>query len=371
MMLAVALFVVLDFGTLAFGYSISKQVEKDAVAINLAGRQRMLSQRATKAVLLAINRKLPEAERHAAVLEAHAAYALFTQTLNTFANGGKAVGGNGKPVWLDPVQGEAQEHVSKVLAQVEHFAEVPDDTAALQRFAAFLVTNNLTFLESMNRFTSALEAQSVEVVGKLRIAQFTAFLLSLLNFVAILVGLQRKRKSAERSSVTDPLTGLLNRTGIYRTLEAAFAQANAKKQHIGVLMVDLNGFKAINDVFGHAMGDKALTDVAQKLRDWCPSDWTPGRLGGDEFVVICRKLHPKVLEKYAHELTRYLQHVEVTEGGTVSASVGWASSPPESHPDRLMTAADAMMFREKAEHHKAHRYRETPRGMNTADHSVD
>ncbi|HTJ96701.1 MAG TPA: diguanylate cyclase [Rhodocyclaceae bacterium] len=361
LMPAIALFVVLDFGTLAFGYRIAKQVEKDAVAINLAGRQRMLSQRTTKAVLIATNEKTPDSQRRSAVNEANAAYALFLQTLHAFADGGKAQGGSGKSVMLDQVQGKAREPIDKVLLLVDSYAHLPNDPKSLQDFSNFLVANNQSILDSMNQLTSALETQSVDVIGKLRIVQTLAFILSLVNFGAILMGMHRDRKAAELSSITDILTGLLNRTGIYRKLDHQILIAREKRESIGVLLLDLNGFKAINDQFGHAIGDKALVEVSQKLQDWCPPNWSPGRLGGDEFVIICPKLHPKVLEKYAHELTRYLRRVEVIEGAFVSASVGWASSPPETTPDQLMSAADAMMYSEKVEHHKVRRYRESSR----------
>jgi diguanylate cyclase (GGDEF)-like protein len=365
LMLAIALFVVLDFGTLAFGYTISRQVEKDAVAINLAGRQRMLSQRATKAVLLAANEKLPSEQRSAAIKEANAAYTLFLETLNAFAKGGKARGGVGQPVMLERVEGKAVAPVEKVLAVVGQYQHLPTDTKSdpksLQAFSTFLVANNQTILDSMNQLTNELEKQSVEVVGKLRIAQTLAFLLSLLNFGAILRSMLSQRKKAELASITDTLTGLLNRTGIYRKLDKEILAAREKDKPIGVLLLDLNGFKAINDQHGHAMGDKALLDVSQKLIDWCPRNWSAGRLGGDEFVVICPGVYAKVLENYARELTRYLKRVEVTNGACVSASVGWASSPPETTSDSLMSAADSMMYSEKLAHHKVQRYRESSR----------
>jgi len=365
LMLAIALFVVLDFGTLAFSYKISRQVEKDAVAINLAGRQRMLSQRATKAVLIATNEKNALPLRTAAVKEANAAYELFLETLRAFAKGGKARGGAGQPVVLDRVHGTAMEPVDKVLALVGNYEHLPNDPKSLQAFSAFLVANNQTILESMNQLTNALEKQSVDVVGKLRFAQTLAFLLSLINFGVILMGMHRERKKADRSSITDNLTGLLNRTGIYRKLDREIIAARGKQRPIGVLLLDLNGFKAINDQHGHAMGDKALVDVAQKLIDWCPRDWSPGRLGGDEFVLICPNVPTKVLENYAYDLTRYLREVEIAPDAFISASVGWASSLPETTPDKLMSAADTMMYSEKVEHHKVQRYRESTRDVAT------
>lgn len=365
LLLSIALFVVLDFGTLAFSYQISDQVEQDAVAINLAGRQRMLSQRATKAVLVATNENNSAELRAAAIDEADAAYSLLLETLHIFARGGRALGGDEQPVMLNRVEGKAIAPVETALAIVGRYENLPNDRKALQAFSTFLVDNNETILDSMNLLTNELEKQSVAVVSKLRVAQSVAFLLALINFGVILTTILRQRKIAERSSLTDALTGLLNRTGIYRTLDREIPAAQKKGVPLGVLLLDLNGFKAVNDRYGHAMGDKALTDISQKLIEWCPRNWSVGRLGGDEFVVICPGLQPKAIENYAGELTRHLKRVEVTEGACVSASVGWASSPPEATSDDLLSAADAMMYSEKVEHRKVKRYRESSRNVAT------
>lgn len=363
LILSIALFLVLDFGTLAFSYQISDQVEQDAVAINLAGRQRMLSQRATKAVLVATNENTPAELRAAAAEEADAAYSLLLESLHVFSRGGRALGGDDQPVMLNRVEGKAIEPVETALAIVGRYESLPNDRKALQAFSAFLVDNNQAILDSMNQLTNELEKQSLAVVSKLRLAQSVAFLLALINFGAILATILRQRKIAERSSLTDALTGLLNRKGIYRMLDREIPAAQKKGTPLGVLLLDLNGFKAINDQYGHAMGDKALTDISQKLIEWCPRNWSVGRLGGDEFVVICPGLHPQAIENYAGELTRHLKRVEVTEDAYVSASVGWASSPPETTSDNLLSAADAMMYSEKVEHRKVKRYRESGRSI--------
>src|SRR5690606_14118082 len=214
-------------------------------------------------------------------------YSLLIETLHAFARGGPARGGDDQPVMLDRVEGKAIAPVETVLAIVGRYENLPNDRKALQAFSTFLVDNNQTILDSMNQLTNELEKQSLAVVSKLRVAQSVAFLLALINFGVILTTILRQRKIAERSSITDALTGLLNRTGIYRTLDREIAVARRTDKPVGLLMLDLNGFKAINDQYGHAMGDKALTDISQKLVEWCPRNWSVGRLGGDEFVVIC------------------------------------------------------------------------------------
>jgi diguanylate cyclase (GGDEF)-like protein/PAS domain S-box-containing protein len=85
---------------------------------------------------------------------------------------------------------------------------------------------------------------------------------------------------------TDPLTGLANRRALERTLGSALSRAAARKRSIAVLVLDLDGFKSINDSHGHAAGDAALREVARRLRRCVRERDLVARLGGDEFVVL-------------------------------------------------------------------------------------
>jgi diguanylate cyclase (GGDEF)-like protein/PAS domain S-box-containing protein len=88
----------------------------------------------------------------------------------------------------------------------------------------------------------------------------------------------------------DALTGLANRRALERTLEAALGRAGARSRSVGVVMLDLDGFKAINDTHGHAAGDAALREVAGRLRRCVRERDLVARLGGDEFVVVLTDL---------------------------------------------------------------------------------
>jgi diguanylate cyclase (GGDEF)-like protein/PAS domain S-box-containing protein len=89
---------------------------------------------------------------------------------------------------------------------------------------------------------------------------------------------------------TDALTGLANRRSLERTLAAALGRAGARARSVGLMMLDLDGFKAINDTHGHAAGDEALREVARRLSRCVRERDLVARLGGDEFVVVLTDL---------------------------------------------------------------------------------
>jgi diguanylate cyclase (GGDEF)-like protein len=358
--LAVATFVLLDLGTLAFSYSISRQVEKDAVAINLAGRQRMLSQRITKAALLATNPSRSEIQRTESAAEVTQAYLTFRRTLSAFAEGGETVGGDGRLVHLDGVQGKSALLVGKVRGLLDSWPSAPTEYADLERFSYFMGERNGEILDAMNQLTTALEHESVAAVSRLRIAQTLAFTLSLGNFAFILVGMHRARRDAETESVTDSLTGLLNRGGFYRELDAALERRTALNTPLGVMLLDLDGFKEVNDSYGHAAGDATLCEVARRLLDLSHQGWVCGRLGGDEYAVICPGLAPEPLAAAAQYLSSVLSGIP-GGGLVVSASVGWASVEPQQTADDVIAAADAMMYSVKNDHHIARGFRDRQR----------
>jgi len=97
-------------------------------------------------------------------------------------------------------------------------------------------------------------------------------------------------RELEQLSTTDVLTGLANRRAFYGALERDFARATAFRGELGVLMIDLDGFKQVNDTLGHDAGDEVLITAAQAIMCHCDANMTPARLGGDEFVVLFRHL---------------------------------------------------------------------------------
>jgi len=155
----------------------------------------------------------------------------------------------------------------------------------------------------------------------------------------------------ESMIITDPLTGLLNRRGFYRALEAALARVQHSGHHLAVIYLDLDGFKHINDSLGHEAGDELLRRISQQLQSGLRPYDALARLGGDEFTVLLDNLDDfRDAARVADKLMA-LVSVRHQIGGvefTLSASAGIACWP-ECEPDveSLLRAADMAMYEAK------------------------
>ena len=164
------------------------------------------------------------------------------------------------------------------------------------------------------------------------------------------------RDRLTRLATTDPMTSLPNRASILTALEKALTsrvrdpQKSGEKQHVGVLFVDLDNFKLVNESLGHAAGDSLLTAVAERLRDSLSRDVPVGRFGGDEFlVVVPAPADEATIETMAHRIFSALAAEFRIHGRKVvmTASVGAALSQPESTPATLLQDADVALSEAK------------------------
>jgi diguanylate cyclase (GGDEF)-like protein len=154
----------------------------------------------------------------------------------------------------------------------------------------------------------------------------------------------------EEQALTDHLTRLPNRRVFADRLRQALARAQRSNRSLAVLVLDLDGFKSVNDTFGHAVGDQLLGLVAERLRAVVRTADTAARLGGDEFAVLSEDIVGEAEAAYLAE--RLLDglaapfHVrghEITVGG----SVGIALNDPLSTADQLLVDADTAMYEAK------------------------
>ncbi|CAM5668190.1 GGDEF domain-containing protein [Streptomyces aurantiogriseus] len=170
-------------------------------------------------------------------------------------------------------------------------------------------------------------------------AHIAASILPLLGWAVHGGILTRRLASARR----DPLTGLHTRAGWTARAEHLLR----RHPHAAVLLVDLDHFKTLNDTHGHAAGDAALAETADRLRTWCGRNGTAGRLGGDEFVAVVRDLAAADLDTLTTALHRPLLYEGVSL--PLAASIGAcriAELPVPTLTDAL-TAADAAMYAAK------------------------
>ena len=174
----------------------------------------------------------------------------------------------------------------------------------------------------------------------------------LVRFVAVVRDRESAREELEFQASHDVLTGLLNRHLLTDRIAHAIAGNERDVTHVGVLYVDLDRFKAVNDTLGHEAGDAVLVETARRLEGSVRAGDTVARLGGDEFAVLCERLDDAaalvaVADRIVESLGRPFDLREGT--AVVSASVGivLANVDPGADSDTLLRDADAAMYRAK------------------------
>jgi diguanylate cyclase (GGDEF)-like protein len=164
-----------------------------------------------------------------------------------------------------------------------------------------------------------------------------------------------------RRSEFDLLTDIHNRFSLESYLESQIEEARQNATIFGLVYIDLNDFKQVNDAYGHQVGDLFLQEVSNRMKRQLRGDDMLARLGGDEFAVLLPRVRSRAeVEEIAHRLERSLDAPFAAEGYVVhgSASIGLALYPEDgSTKDSLLSAADAAMYVNK---HIRRENKETP-----------
>lgn len=461
------LFLLFDFGAVALNFWLSLRIEAGTVAINLAGRQRMLSQEMAKVIL-----HLDEAQRLGQDVtplqqELWTAYELFDTTLRSFTQGVQTTDGEGRAVVLPQLpKGDAAALVARVQSLWAPYraplilastAAPADLSRALIPLRTYAETDNLVVLQLMNALTSRVERATQDEASEIRVLLGLSFSLALVTLGASLWIYYRRMRDTwqqqdlldeiinqvsasvmvldtdgrtilkanhtmermfgypegalvgqrvedlvkreetgtlarRRDGVTFPvqtqrrvalwgnrplhvetitdvteqrqteehltglayqdlLTGLPNRLLFDERLNAALTRARRQQARLGVLFIDLDGFKAVNDGHGHAVGDQLLQAVAARLRETLRDTDTVARRGGDEFTVLLPDIKVRTdCQRVAQHLLNQLAEPFTIEGGTlqIGGSIGIAVFPDDAaHADMLLARADAAMYRAK------------------------
>jgi diguanylate cyclase (GGDEF)-like protein len=169
-----------------------------------------------------------------------------------------------------------------------------------------------------------------------------------------------ERRSMEAAlahrALHDPLTELANRSLFFDRLQLALGDARRTGSMVALVILDVDGFKAINDAFGHSVGDQVLRTLATRLADGLRATDTAARIGGDEFAwVMPRVASPRAVEKTVRKRLRAVQHAVVAGRRTikVGVSAGVALYPDDARDaDTLIRHADSAMYAAKREGRK-------------------
>lgn len=163
--------------------------------------------------------------------------------------------------------------------------------------------------------------------------------------------LQISERKLYEQAYTDELTGQPNRFFVVKKLNADIASAKRDNFKIGVIFIDLDSFKMINDTLGHSAGDKALLKIGNRLNALLASNHTVARFGGDEFIITCSKIHDVVEIKNIVKATlkEIAKPIYINaEKFNLSASVGISIYPDDgSNSEELIVNADMAMYEAK------------------------
>ena len=167
--------------------------------------------------------------------------------------------------------------------------------------------------------------------------------------------LKRKSDTLHELATTDALTGLMNRFQFQERLAAAVRKASSERERMALFLIDMDGFKQINDTLGHPIGDEALVEIATRLKDKFGDRADVARLGGDEFCIIYPNIRDQAQAmSIARGVVEFLSQRYVLEQAEfpLGASCGVSLCPDHTESDQeLLSYADTAMFYAKENRH--------------------
>lgn len=180
-------------------------------------------------------------------------------------------------------------------------------------------------------------------------------LLAISSKVALSIENALKYEQAQSSAVTDYLTGLPNARSLFLHLDQELARCKRNGSSLGIMVCDLNGFKAVNDRFGHLEGNRVLRSFADGLKLACREYDYVARMGGDEFVIVAPGLEPEATHDKAFRLNELASDVgwQICHERLLSVSVGSAFFLDDGRDaEQLLAEADRRMYIVKQHHHE-------------------
>ena len=218
------------------------------------------------------------------------------------------------------------------------------------------------YLDDETKFTTMRSALAVPLIGlngtvsvlTLYRTERDAFtndhlriLLAIVPKLALSIENALRFQQAESSASTDYMTGLPNARSLFLHLDGELARCRRLNSPLVVLVCDMNGFKSVNDKYGHLEGNRLLHSVAKKLKESCREYDYVARMGGDEFVLVLPGLQPDQLAQKIDRLKAITAEAgqEIFSEETISLSIGHAMFPEDGgDADRLLSEADRRMY---------------------------
>jgi diguanylate cyclase (GGDEF)-like protein/putative nucleotidyltransferase with HDIG domain len=218
------------------------------------------------------------------------------------------------------------------------------------------------YLDDETKFTTMRSALAVPLIGlngtvsvlTLYQAERDAFtndhlriLLAIVPKLALSIENALRFQQAESSASTDYMTGLPNARSLFLHLDGELARCRRLSSPLVVLVCDMNGFKKVNDKYGHLEGNRLLHSVAKKLKESCREYDYVARMGGDEFVLVLPGLQPDQLAQKIERLKAITEDAgrEIFASEKISLSIGHSMFPDDgSDADRLLSEADRRMY---------------------------
>ncbi|WP_322804248.1 GGDEF domain-containing protein [Vibrio alfacsensis] len=227
-------------------------------------------------------------------------------------------------------------------------AKTGSSVAANQFYRA---TQNL-YLEMIDyvtlnfRVASPLYEQQQQKAYQLLQAQYILLGIFVLSVAMLTYFYQRESKFHRKQALSDPLTNLANRSALFIDLH----QREKSSTPFSLLLLDLNGFKDINDTMGHQIGDQVLIEVSDRLRHMALDDFRVYRMGGDEFAILVNMSKQEEIDEVAHHINavfeKPIQHSQYVRH--LSTSFGVARYPHDAdNIDFLINIADKRMYKMK------------------------
>ncbi len=335
-----------------------RETEGTAAIINQAGRQRMLSQRIAS---LAAQRQLGDtgvtADLNTAITTFQTAHASLSAPFRPPGDTPSekqlhALYFEG-PTPLDTLARDFVDNARRLLTLP------PDDPAAAPILAALFTTTRSALLDGLNDATMIQQREGERRVRHLEWLQTSilAVVLTTLMLEALVIfrpmtrRIMRQLTEILKLATTDSLTGISNRRSFMETWERERALAIRQNTALSVLVLDVDHFKNVNDMYGHAAGDTVLQALCQTIRSMIRASDVMGRLGGEEFAVLLPRTAAVAAAGMADRIRLGIGSRLISVGTdevavTISVGVATMQGPGESI-DAMLKRGDGLMYRAK------------------------